>query len=174
MYLRLAAVIAFFSLPLAVTVLPALASLFILGVVLSWWEWRKIEPGSAETLAIPANNPLQLTTALVFAGLFLLVSLATPWVEAVFGQPGIFILAALVGASDIDPFVLGLAQGAAPGMGLSALAAAVLMAASANNVAKAGYAIGFGGFTARRPAAVLVILALLGLAAAAAYLLRGG
>jgi hypothetical protein len=51
----------------------------------------------------------------------------------------------------------------------------VPIAASANKLAKAGYAIGFGGFTAeRRPAAMLVILALLGLEASAVYLLRGG
>ena len=101
-----------------------------------------------------------------------MISLATVWVERLFGQAGIFTLAALVGASDIDPFVLNLAQGGAPGMSVSALAAAVLIAASANNLAKAGYAVGFGGFAgARRPAAILVVLALLGFAAAAAYLI---
>jgi uncharacterized membrane protein (DUF4010 family) len=84
---------------------------------------------------------------------------------------GIFTLAALVGASDIDPFVLNLAQGGAPGMSLSALTAAVLIAASTNNFAKAGFAIGFGGLARTRPpAAILVILALLGFAAAADYL----
>ena len=62
----------------------------------------------------------------------------TAWVESIFGQAGILTLAALVGASDIDPFVLNLAQGGAPDMGITALAAAVLIAASANNLAKAG------------------------------------
>jgi uncharacterized membrane protein (DUF4010 family) len=114
---------------------------------------------------------LQLTTALIFAVVFLAVSLATAWVQSVFGQTGIFTLAALVGASDIDPFVLSLAQGGAPGMSLSAVAAAVLIAASANNIAKAAYAIGFGGLAAtERPAILLSALALLGFAAAAAYL----
>jgi len=81
-------------------------------------------------------------------------------------------LAALVGASDIDPFVLNLAQGRAPGVALSAVAAAVLIAASANNLAKAGYAIGFGGIARTRwPAAILVVLAVLGLAAGAVYLI---
>ena len=56
-------------------------------------------------------------------------------------------------------------------MGVSALAAAVLIAASTNNLAKAGYAIGFGGFAAgERPATMLAVLALLGFAAAAVYL----
>jgi uncharacterized membrane protein (DUF4010 family) len=74
--------------------------------------------------------------------------------------------------SDIEPFVLNLAQGGAPGMRPSAVADAVLIAASANNLAKAGYAIGFGSRTAaERPAFLLAALALLGFAAASAYLM---
>jgi len=92
----------------------------------------------------------------------------TAWVQSGFGETGIFTLAALVGASDIDPFVLSLAQGGAPGMSPSAVAAAVLIAASANNLAKAAYAIGLAA--AKRPAILLGALALLGFAAAAAYL----
>ena len=139
--------------------------------VWAWWEWRKIEPASTEDLAIPAANPLQLTTALIFAVLFLAISLMTAWVESIFGQAGILTLAALVGAGDIDPFVLNLAQGGAPDMDITALAGAVLIAASANNLAKAVYAIGFGGLAAAgRPAIALTVLALLGFAAAVAYL----
>jgi uncharacterized membrane protein (DUF4010 family) len=111
-------------------------------------------------------------TALIFAFIFVAVSLTTSWVEAAFCETGIFTLAGLVGASDIDPFVLNLAQGGAPGMRPSAIAAAILIAASANNLAKAGYAIGFGGFAAaERPAFLLAALALLGFAAAAVYLM---
>jgi uncharacterized membrane protein (DUF4010 family) len=145
--------------------------LFIAAGLLAWREWRRAERDTAHDLAIPAANPLQLTTALVFAALFVAISLATVWVEQLFGQAGIFSLAAIVGASDIDPFVLNLAQGGAPGMGLSAIAAAILIAASANNLAKSAYAIGFGGLARTlRPALMLVFLAVLGFAAAAAYL----
>ena len=171
MFLRLAVVVALFSLPLAATLAPALALLCGAAGLFAWREWRRVERGAADNLAIPAANPLQLSTALLFAALFVVISLATVWVESQFGRTGTFTLAALVGASDIDPFVLNLAQGGAPGMSLPALAAAVLIAASANNLAKAGYAIGFGGLArARPPASILVILALLGFAAAAVYL----
>ena len=170
MYLRLAIVIALFSLPLAASLMPALLFLFVIAGLLAWREWRRSDRGSAQDLAIPAANPLQLTTALLFAGLFVVVSLATVWVEHTFGRAGIYTLAAIVGASDIDPFVLNLAQGGVPGMSLSAAAAAILIAVSANNLAKAGYAIGFGGLRqTRRPALALAILAALGLATAAAY-----
>jgi uncharacterized membrane protein (DUF4010 family) len=171
MYVRLAIVVALFSLPLAATLAPALAFLFAASGLLSWREWRRTERGTAPDLAVPAANPLQLTTALVFAALFVAISLATVWVQKLFGETGIFALALLAGASDIDPFVLNLAQGGAPAMSLSAVAAAVLIAASANNLAKSGYAIGFGGpRQALRPAVMLSVLALLGFASAAAYI----
>jgi uncharacterized membrane protein (DUF4010 family) len=113
-----------------------------------------------------------LTTALIFAALFLAVSLVTAWVQSAFGEAGIFTLAAFVGTSDIDPFVLNLAQGGVSAMPLSAIAAAVLIAASANNLAKAGYAIAFGGLTVgARSAGALTVFALLGFAAAAIYIL---
>jgi hypothetical protein len=67
----------------------------------------------------------------------------------VFEQAGVFILAALVGASDIDRFVLNLAQGGASSTPPSGVAAAVLIAASDNNLAKAGYAVRFGAFRSR-------------------------
>jgi uncharacterized membrane protein (DUF4010 family) len=171
MYPRLAAVVVFFSPPLAATLLPGLAALSIIAAGLALWEWRKLRPGAAEGLAIPAVNPLQLTTALAFAGLFLAISLVTAWVETAFGETGIFSLAALVGASDIDPFVLSLAQSGAPGIAAPAAAAAVLIAASANNLAKAAYAVGFGGLmAAKRPTILLGVLAVLGFATAAIYL----
>jgi uncharacterized membrane protein (DUF4010 family) len=48
----------------------------------------------------------------------------------------------------------------------------VLIAASANNLAKAGYAIAFGGLNVgARSAGILTVLALLGFAAAAVYIL---
>ncbi len=171
MYLRLAIVVGLFSLPLAASLMPALFLLFVIAGLFAWREWRRADRGPAPHLAIPAANPLQLTTALVFAAIFVVISLATVWVERTFGHAGIFTLAAIVGASDIDPFVLNLAQGGVPGMSLSAAAVAILIAVSANNLAKAGYAVAFGGFAQmRRPALMLVILAVLGLVVAAAYI----
>ena len=171
MYVRLAIVIALFNLPLALVLAPALAVLFAAAAFLAWREWRRAGPGPAQDLAIPAANPLQLTTAFIFAALFVAIALATVWVEHLFGEAGIFTLAAIVGASDIDPFVLNLAQGGAPAMSHAAVGSAVLIAASANNLAKSGYALGFGGpGQTLRPALTLALLALLGFAAAAIYL----
>jgi uncharacterized membrane protein (DUF4010 family) len=94
------------------------------------------------------------------------------WVRDTFGAAGILVLSAVVGLTDIDPFVLNIAQGGIAGMTVASLAAAVLIAASSNNVAKAAYAVGFGGMSAaRRPALILLALSVLGLVAAAIYVI---
>ena len=85
-----------------------------------------------------------------------------------FGASGIYGLAAIVGVTDIDPFVLNLAQGGTTGMSVNALAAAILIAASSNNILKALYAAFFaGGRATAVSAAVLVLLAVAGCAIAA-------
>jgi uncharacterized membrane protein (DUF4010 family) len=171
MYIRLGIVIAIFDARLALALLPALAALCAIGVALAFVEWRRqTQRPSDGGLAVPPTNPLQIPTAVIFALLLVAISVITAWVRGAFGESGILTLSALVGATDIDPFVLNIAQGGVSGMPLTVLCAAVLIAAASNNVAKAAYAIGFGGAgAARRPAMLLLLLALLGVAAAALY-----
>jgi uncharacterized membrane protein (DUF4010 family) len=99
----------------------------------------------------------------------------TEWRAAAVGpevrQPGVFGLAAVTGATDVDPFVLSLAQGSVSGMSLQAMCTAILIATSSNNLLKAVYALSFGGHRlCRRPAVELVVLGLAGFVAAAFYI----
>lgn len=166
MYLRLGLVIAIFDVGLAVQLLPALLALSVLGGGIAFYEWRT---GRGSSLAMAPRNPLQISTAVIFALLLVVISIITAWVRGVFGTSGILVLSAVVGVTDIDPFVLNIAQGGIAHMPVGLLATAVLIAAASNNVAKAGYAIGFGGHTARRPALLLLLLALLSVVASAIY-----
>jgi len=174
MYVRLGVVVALFDIHIALTLAPALAALCAIGAALAIYEWRRPRARSTKTnLAVLPKNPLQIPAALIFAALIVVISVISAWVRGAFGESGILVLSAVVGASDIDPFVLNIAQGGVAGMSIANLSAAVLIAASSNNVAKAAYAIGFGGMTAaRRPAAMLLALALLGLLAAAIYVVK--
>ncbi|MFI4961202.1 MAG: MgtC/SapB family protein [Hyphomicrobiales bacterium] len=174
MYVRLGVVVALFDIHIALTLAPALAALCAIGAALAIYEWRRPRTRSTKTnLAVLPKNPLQIPAALIFAALIVVISVISAWVHGAFGESGILVLSAVVGASDIDPFVLNIAQGGVAGMSIANLSAAVLIAAASNNVAKAAYAIGFGGMTAaRRPAAMLLALALLGLLAAAIYVVK--
>ena len=174
MYVRLGLVVAVFDRHFALVLAPALAALCATGAALAVYEWSRTRTRSTKAnLVVLPKNPLQIPTALIFAMLIVVISIISAWVRGAFGTSGILLLSAVVGATDIDPFVLNIAQGGIGGMSVASLCAAVLIAASSNNIAKAAYAVGFGGIAAaRRPAAMLLVLALLGVVAAVIYVMR--
>jgi uncharacterized membrane protein (DUF4010 family) len=173
MYLRLGVIIAFFDLRFAWALAPALGTLFAVGAALATYEWRRSAERPSDTnLQVPAINPLQIPAAITFAVIFVVISVITESIRTAFGQTGVLVLAALVGATDIDPFVINIVQGGVPDISPTVLSAAILIAASSNNIAKATYALSFGGVeSSRRPALMLFVLAISGFAAAAVYIL---
>lgn len=172
MYVRIGLLVGVFDSHFALMLAPALAALCVIGAALAALEWHRPRALNAKTnLAVASKNPLQIQTAAIFAALIVVISIVAAWVRGMFGAGGIFALSAVVGLTDIDPFVLNIAQGGIGGMSAASLCAAALIAASSNNVAKAAYAVGFGGMAAaRRPAMMLLALAGLGIAAAAIYI----
>ncbi|MGP9812448.1 MgtC/SapB family protein [Rhodopseudomonas sp. NSM] len=167
MYLRILAIIAVFNLALARQLAVPMAGLAALALSIAALQYWLIKAPAAEAHdAAGRGNPLELGTAAAFAAMFVLISLASTWVKTEFGTEGIYWLAAIVGFADIDPFVLNLAQGGTAGIGDHAVAIAVLIAASSNNILKAGYALSFGGRATLPSGLILVGLAAGGVALA--------
>jgi uncharacterized membrane protein (DUF4010 family) len=168
MYLRLLVVVGVFNLALCLRLAPTLVGLSILGCAAALIIARgKSEPIDPKTPPHQSENPLQLKTAAIFAVLFLAVSVASSLARKYFGVGGVYGLSAIVGFTDIDPFVLSLAQGNTGALPISDAAAAILIAASSNNVLKSAYVFAFGGRKAAAiPAVALVLLAIVGLAGA--------
>lgn len=170
MYLRIGVVVGIFNLPLALRLAGPLVALAIAGGVLATlclWLGKRSEQGE-QVVAPQPGNPLELPAALIFAVLFVAISVGSNWVKVRFGRVGIYWLAAIVGVTDIDPFVLSVAQGGVAGLDKTAIAVAILIASSSNNVLKAIYSIAFAGW--RRSVGIvlsLVVLSLLGGAVAA-------
>jgi uncharacterized membrane protein (DUF4010 family) len=163
MYLRLLAIIAVFDRPLAFALALPLLGLSALGGVTGFLLYRRGAAAAAPQVAGKLDNPLELTAALTFALLFVAVSLLSSWVRDAYGAGGIDVLAAIVGVADIDPFVLSIAEGGSSPLPVQVAAVAILIAASSNNLLKAGYTIGFAGLRASFvPAGTLVVLALCG------------
>jgi len=164
MYPRLLIILMLFNRPLAVELAPMLLGLSALGLLMAGlWHWIKLaRQTNTALLALPAN-PLGLTTAATFAVLFVAVSIASPWAIRQFGAVGIYALAGIVGISDINPFVLSVAQHGAGDIAGSVAASAVLLAASSNNLFQAVYATACsGGRTGFAPAVALTLLAACG------------
>ena len=171
MYLRLLLIIAVFNRPLAWVLAPKLLGLSALGLVMALgWYWIGGPRPRDETPARAPANPLELVTAATFAALFVVISIASSWAAQRYGSAGVYALAAIVGVSDIDPFVLNLAQPEAAQIALNVAIGAILVATSSNNLVKAVYAIAYSGGRMRAaPVAALALLAACGIGLAVAF-----
>jgi uncharacterized membrane protein (DUF4010 family) len=168
MYLRLLLIVLVFNQPLALILAPPLVALSILGFAMAMgWYWLGGSRYSDVTQAVAPANPLELATAATFAVLFIVISIASSWAIERFGSAGIYALAALVGVSDIDPFVLSIAQSGPEDVATSVGMVAILVATSSNNLLKVAYALAYSGGRIRAaPVAALVLLAACGIAIA--------
>jgi uncharacterized membrane protein (DUF4010 family) len=171
MYVRLTVLVLLFAPPFGVVLVPRLLGLAAgAGVAggLAFYRGSHVgnERSPAEGEAL--RHPLEIGSALLFAVVFLVLSILTRWVAAHFGAAGVRVLASVVGATDIDPFVLGLATGASGAISPDVGVSAILLAAASNDVAKAGYALMFGDRRAGR-VACLALLVLAGVTAALAF-----
>ncbi|HEY6331388.1 MAG TPA: DUF4010 domain-containing protein, partial [Blastocatellia bacterium] len=80
------------------------------------------------------------------------------------GSFGVFSLAAVMGLSDVDPFIMGMTQSAGDVTPLQTAAAAIVVAAASNNVIKGIYAYTMADRkTGRFSLSLLLGLAALGL-----------
>lgn len=175
MYLRLGVVVAIFNIPLAFELAGPLIVLALAGGTLAALCLKlsgRVENGDLINVPEP-ENPLELRGGTIFALLFVVISIASTWSKAQFGEAGIYWLAVIVGVTDIDPFVLSVAQGGVAGLTPTGTAVAILLAASSNNALKAIYAVGFAGW--RRSIGIVLSLIALGLLGCglAAWLVAG-
>jgi uncharacterized membrane protein (DUF4010 family) len=110
------------------------------------------------------NNPLELMAAFLFALLFLAMMVATQLAVTYLGRAGVNILAAVMGVTDVDPFIMGMTQAAGSLTPLKVAAAAVVIAAASNNLVKGIYAYSLADRkTGVQGLALLTALAALGL-----------
>ncbi|UTH75872.1 MgtC/SapB family protein [Chromobacterium sp. IIBBL 290-4] len=167
MYLRLMAFLALFN-PALLSRLWQPFSLLAALALLGGAGWAR--SGQADTArpdaAHPPKNPLEIGAALMFALLFIAMLAATRLAAQYLGSAGVYALAAVMGVSDVDPFIMSITQSTPQLTPLSQAAAAILIATSANNLAKGVYALSLGSRAAgRQSLALLLALAALGLSA---------
>jgi uncharacterized membrane protein (DUF4010 family) len=165
MSLRMTLLVLLFDEPLARTLAPWFGGLFLLAIgvgiplALAPGAVRRDSPAGRA-----GSNPLELRPAFLFGAAFLLVLVLTRLAVEHVGRGGLYGLAALTGLTDVDPFVLGLAQPGAHVEPVGVAAAAIVIAAAANNVAKGVYAYAFADSATGRLGLVLLgLLAAVGL-----------
>lgn len=145
------------SLMIPFACMAAPAALFALGFALR-------RPAAGEVEAPAMGNPLGLGTAIKFAALYAGIGLLVKLALAQDWQAGLLPLSFVSGLTDVDAIALNVAQSARDGsLDLSIATRAVLLAAAANSLLKAGLAWGIGAPRYRAPASgVLVATAAVG------------
>lgn len=162
MYLRLTVLLALFNRELMNRL--ALPFLVLAAVALgAGWLWSRRGDANAAKLVreFEPKNPLEISAAFFFALLFLAMLVATHLAIEYLGATGVYTLAALMGVTDVDPFIMGLTQSTSTPALLQVASAGIVIAAASNNVVKGIYAFALSP----RQTGIQSLLFLLGLAA---------
>ena len=163
MYLRLVVLLTLFNRQLGAMLAPAFLVVAAVAIVAGWlWSRRPDADTSEFKRQYEPGNPLELIAAFLFALFFLGMLVATQLAVTYLGRAGVNILAAIMGVTDVDPFIMGMTQAAGKLTQLSVAATAVLIAAASNNLIKGIYSYSL----ADRKTGIQSLSLLVGLAAA--------
>jgi uncharacterized membrane protein (DUF4010 family) len=161
MYLRLLALLGIFNRQLLQRLgLPFLVLAIV--ALLAGWLWSRVPDADSDRAAHQdaPKNPLELSSSLIFAGLFIAMLFVTHAALAYLGRAGLYTLAAAMGVTDVDPFILSLATSGEPTTPILLAAGAITIASASNNLVKGIYAYAI----AERRTAVQGLILLIGLA----------
>jgi uncharacterized membrane protein (DUF4010 family) len=139
MYLRILVIIYFLNAGIAYEIWWKLIILFFVGLLLAIILHDK----NSDTPAGPISsiqNPFEIKPAVIFASLFVILSIVTIWVKQFFGSAGLLGLSAIVGVTDIDPFILSIINKQQPVE--SIVYSAILISMMSNTIVK-GFYFGF-------------------------------
>lgn len=141
---------------------PGLAAGGLAGAFAAVLFWRGERGGAGE---MKLGNPMELLPAFALAGLLAVIAVASRFVSDRFGDAGLYALAAAAGLADVDAITLSAGGEAGRGaLAPQAAAGAILIAAAANALVKAGMSAWIAG----RATGWRVAAAFAGMAAAAA------
>ncbi len=140
MYIRLLGITYAFNHEIAHQLILPFVALALISIILAYMMYRRAEiEVNRETDESEDKNPLELSTAFLFAVLFIVMSVITNFVTVNYGDIGLNILSFIVGFTDIDPFVLSILSSKLD-ITVSGASSAIIIAVGSNNILKAFYA----------------------------------
>lgn len=113
-----------------------LVFLAVVGIVLAV-QVKNVKHAQNDGEVPGLQNPFEIRPAIGFALLFVLLTVVTIIVRTKLGDSGILALAAMVGVTDITPFILSIVHGTDPT--IHVLTAAIILSMMSNTVAKGIY-----------------------------------
>jgi uncharacterized membrane protein (DUF4010 family) len=166
MYLRMPILLGLFNRSLMFKLAPSFLGLALVALSVGWIWSRQPDPSSeAIKREFVPPNPLELRASFLFAALFLAMLVATHLAVTYLGRAGVYVLAAIMGVTDVDPFIMGMTQATPTLTPLAVASASILIAAASNNVVKGIYSYAMADRkTGTQSLCLLMGLAALGLA----------
>ncbi|MGB8769806.1 MAG: MgtC/SapB family protein [Candidatus Korobacteraceae bacterium] len=161
MYFRLIVLLWLFNRQLMVLLAPEFIALASVAILAGWLWSKRSDPAANVKRDFEPRNPLELRVAFLFALVFLAMLVGTHLALSYLGRAGVNTFAAIMGVTDVDPFILGITQSAGTLTPLRIGASAIVIAAASNNLMKGIYAYAL----ARRRTGVQSFCLLAGLAA---------
>jgi uncharacterized membrane protein (DUF4010 family) len=129
---------------------PALVGGAAGGAAVAWLMARRAGTGQS-TPPLDLRNPFDFWMAVRFGTLLAAVFLAAEAVQAVAGDAGLLVLAAVSGIGDVDAITLSMARLAPREIALTTAAAAILVTVAVNTIAKTVFGWVAGGRAAGMP-----------------------
>ncbi|MFG6178513.1 MgtC/SapB family protein [Halomonas sp. THAF12] len=126
--------------PLALPV-TTMAVLLYAAALLIWRSHRRAAKVDRPALN---QNPLELRMALLFGVLLAIIMLLGHWLQDWLGNAGVYLLAATSGMADVGAVTLSLARLSHGTIAPDTVVLGIVIAASVNNIIKAGMATGLG------------------------------
>jgi len=143
MYLRLLGITFAFNFEIAKSLFVPFLILAMITIIISMYLYNRSKKDTSSKIDQSEDkNPLELSTAFLFAFLFIVMAVVTHFVLTRYGDLGLNILSFIVGFTDIDPFVLSILSSKFEVTAQSA-STAILIATGSNNILKAFYSFVF-------------------------------
>lgn len=152
MYVRMLVIIFLFDRTAGLQLLPPILTVIGVSLIAVLSLLKSGRQKSSTHNAAATQHPLELSTALIFALMFVLFAWLTHAVTSRFGSHGLNFLAVVVGFTDIDPFILSLLSGKFVVTEVQ-IVSAVILASGSNNLLKATYAVALARNRSVLPAA---------------------
>lgn len=129
--------------------------------------WRRNADGLTVSQPVLNQNPLELTSALVFGVLLTAILLLAEFLKNWMGDAGVLVLAAASGIADVDAITLSLTRMSTESLAMTTAVVGIVLASAVNNLVKSGLAWGLGNRRTGLLVAVPMVLSLVaGLAVA--------
>ena len=139
-------------------------AIYLLGAVLLAWQAGHAKNNQQEDLDTNLQNPFEIGSALRFTVLLVVIMFAVELARRYLGDAGVWAMAAISGAADVDAITLSLARLVDREITVSVASQGILIAAASNSLVKLVLAIWIGGKEIARRITPFVLLAIFSVA----------